>query len=195
MTLFPHTPFFFSLDQSALIMEPSLALSTHILSNARISSLQLPDRPIVPPDSVIKTFPTRSFNQVDLIMSQDHLGLAQTSFLLRRGEWAKFFLDAWFDPLYRSYNFQRAEGHALEHLVQWHGSVLSRMILVPQRILNAYTEGADEEEKYQDGDFVANMIGCFDGQGGYGDPNRVCEEEAKPLHQKFLEKLKKGAGI
>lgn len=198
MSLFPHTRFLFHLDHSALIMQPSLPLSKHILSAERIASLQLPDKPVVPPDSVIKTSPQRRFDQVDFILSQDHQGLAQTSFLLRTGEWAKFFLDAWYDPLYRSYNFQRAEGHALEHLVQWHGTVLSRMVLLPQRIMNAYTAGANPEETYKDGDFVANLIGCWDESNGYGDSNShdtTCEDEAKPLFAKFVERFKEGERV
>jgi mannan polymerase II complex MNN11 subunit len=74
--------------------------------------------PIVPPDSVIKTFSGLKGDHVDFVITQDHDGLSEKSFILRRGEWAKFFLDVWFDPLYRTYNFQRAERHALEHIVQ-----------------------------------------------------------------------------
>jgi mannan polymerase II complex MNN11 subunit len=44
----------------------------------------------------------------------------------------------WFDPLYRSYDFAAAEKHALEHIVQWHMTVLSRLVLVPQKLFNAY---------------------------------------------------------
>lgn len=71
------------------------------------------DKPVVPPDSVIRTFSHLRGDKIDLIVTQDGEGLCQGSFILRRGEWAKFFLDTWFDPLYRSYNFQKAEGHAL----------------------------------------------------------------------------------
>lgn len=78
----------------------------------------LVDKPVVPPESVIKTFPNLQGDKIDLVLTQDKDGLSQNSFILRRGEWAKYFLDAWFDPLYRSYNFQKAEGHALEHIVQ-----------------------------------------------------------------------------
>jgi hypothetical protein len=75
---------------------------------------------------------------VDFVLTQDKEGLAGGSFMVRTGEWAKYFLDAWFDPLYRSYNFQKAESHALEHIVQWHGTVLAKLALVPQRLINSY---------------------------------------------------------
>ena len=73
----------------------------------------LKDKPVVPPDSVIRTFSHLKGDMIDLVLTQDTEGLCQGSFLLRRGEWAQFFLDTWFDPLYKSYNFQKAEGHAL----------------------------------------------------------------------------------
>ena len=100
----------------------------------------LVDKPVVPPDSVIKTFSHLKGERVDFVLSQDKDGLAGGSFFVRSGEWAKYFLDAWYDPLYRSYNFQKAEGHALEHIVQWHGTILARLALVPQRVFNSYTK-------------------------------------------------------
>lgn len=71
------------------------------------------DVSVVPPDSVIKTFSHLKGDKVDLVLTQDDEGLCQGSFIIRQTDWAKFFLDTWFDPLYRSYNFQKAEGHAL----------------------------------------------------------------------------------
>jgi hypothetical protein len=94
-------------------MNPKLPLNTHITNIKRLESLMLKDIPVVPPDSVIKTFSHLKGDKVDLIITQDGEGLCQGSFILRQGDWAKFFLDTWFDPLYRSYNFQKAEGHAL----------------------------------------------------------------------------------
>jgi hypothetical protein len=37
--------------------------------------------------------------------------------VIRNTEWAEFYLDTWYDPLYRSYNFQKAEIHALVSLL------------------------------------------------------------------------------
>lgn len=113
MTAYPHSTFFFSLSPHALIMDTSINLNNHVLSTKRLESLMLRDKPVVPPDSVIRTFSHLKGDKIDLILTQDGEGLCQGSFILRRGEWAKFFLDTWFDPLYRSYNFQKAEGHAM----------------------------------------------------------------------------------
>lgn len=97
-------------------MNPTLNLRTHILAPKRLEKLMLRDKPVVPPDSVIKTFGNLKGDRIDLVLTQDGEGLCPGSFVLKNGEWAQFFLDTWFDPLYRSYNFQKAEAHALVRL-------------------------------------------------------------------------------
>ncbi|KAK4963852.1 putative alpha-1,6-mannosyltransferase mnn11 [Elasticomyces elasticus] len=183
MTLYPHTSYFFYLTSTALIMNPSLSLHSHIMAPTRLESLTLTDIPVVPPDSVIKTFSHLRGDRIDFVMTQDQEGLAGGSLILRSGEWAKYFLDAWFDPLYRSYNFQKAEAHALEHIVQWHGTILAKLALVPQRILNSYTrdQSGRTDGIYVEGDFVANFHGC------QRDENRNCEEEMQPLLSRWRE--------
>lgn len=118
MALHPRTPLLFYLSSTALIMAPSLSLQHHVTSPSRLESLMIPDKPVVPPDSVIRTYPRLRGSNVDFVISQDSEGLAGGSMILRSGDWARFFLDVWFDPLYRNYNFQKAEAHALEHIVQ-----------------------------------------------------------------------------
>lgn len=71
-----------------------------------------PDVPVVP-ESIIKTFGHLSPDDVALVMSQDKAGMVVESMLVKNGQWAKFFLETWLDPLYRSNNFAKAEKHAL----------------------------------------------------------------------------------
>lgn len=183
MVVYPHTTWLWYLSSSALIMNQQPSLTEHLLDPPLLKSLVIVGGPVVPPDSVIKTVAHSSVNDINLILSQDPTGLSGGSILVRTGDWAKFFLDAWFDPLYRSYNFQKAEGHALEHIVQWHGSVLSKLALVPQKVLNSYVKEAVVQEgatvtvdgTYSEGDFVANFHGCNT------DPTRSCEREMEPL--------------
>ena len=113
LTKYPDSGHIFSLSPHALIMSPSICLEDHILAPGKLESLMRKDVPVVPPDSVIHTFSHLKGDKVDLVLTQDGENLGHGSFILRRGEWAKFFLDTWFNPLYRSYNFQKAEGHAL----------------------------------------------------------------------------------
>ncbi|EMF17136.1 glycosyltransferase family 34 protein [Sphaerulina musiva SO2202] len=191
MTTHPHTPWLWYLSSESLIMVPDRSLFTAVLNPATLEPLLIKDQPVVPPDSVIRTFSHLAPDAISLIISQDAEGLASGSMLIRTGEWAKFFLDAWFDPLYRSYNFQKAEGHALEHLVQWHGTILAKLGLVPQRVMNSYTKEAKEGREqglYQEGDLVANFHGC------QRDHQRSCQEEMAPLisRQRELRELESG---
>lgn len=140
MTLHPHTPWLWYLASTALIVNFNESLHEKVLEPLALEPMMIMDHPIVPPDSVIKTFSHLTGDRVDLILSQDKEGLAGESLFIRTGDWAKYFLDAWFDPLYRSYNFQKAEGHALEHIVQWHGTILAKMALIPQRVINSYPQ-------------------------------------------------------
>jgi mannan polymerase II complex MNN11 subunit len=112
MTKWPHSKYFWLLDEHALIMNPDMTIDS-IMDPKRIDTLMMRDQPIVPPDSVIRTFNHLHGDQIDFVLTQDSEGLAPNIFILKRGDWAKFFLDTWFDPLYRSYNFQKAEAHAL----------------------------------------------------------------------------------
>ena len=73
----------------------------------------LKDVSVVPPDSIVKTSSDLKPDDVDLILSRDKESLNPGSFIIRQGDFARFFLDVWFDPLYRSYNFAKAETHAL----------------------------------------------------------------------------------
>ncbi|KAL9627813.1 MAG: hypothetical protein Q9204_006315 [Flavoplaca sp. TL-2023a] len=179
LTLYPQSSYFFVLSPHALIMNPSINLRTHILSPKILEKIMLKDKPVVPPDSVIRTFGNLKGDRIDLILTQDGEGLCPGSFVLKNGEWAKFFLDTWFDPLYRSYNFQKAEAHALEHIVQWHPTILTKMALIPQRLLNTYNidiaSRGGGKAVYKEGDFVVRMVGCET------DPARNCEREFEDM--------------
>lgn len=113
LTKYPDCKYVWYLDQDAYIMDISKSLESVVLSNSKLESLKIKDHPVVPPDSIIKTFGHLRANDIDLILSQDKTGLVHNNIILRNGEWAKFFLETWMDPLYRSYNFQKAERHAL----------------------------------------------------------------------------------
>jgi mannan polymerase II complex MNN11 subunit len=109
-------------------MNPELNLEDHIMSARRLESLMIKDQSVVPPNSVIKTFSNLKGKNIEFVLTQDKNGLASGSFILRRGEWGKFFLDTWFDPLYRSYNFQKAQTHALVSVLKSYLPSLNLMV-------------------------------------------------------------------
>ncbi|RDL38999.1 Uncharacterized protein BP5553_03339 [Venustampulla echinocandica] len=168
--------YFWYLDQNSLIMNPDVDIETHIMNPKKLESMMIKGQPIVPPDSVIKTWPHLKGDQAQLVLTQDAEGLAAGSFIVRRGDWGKFFLDTWYDPLYRSYNFQKADTHALEHIVQWHPTILAKLALIPQRTIDAANKAYAPQGTgaYIEGDFVIRFAGCE-------QVGRDCVKEAGPF--------------
>jgi hypothetical protein len=113
LTKYPDCRYIWYLDQNAFIMNPKVKIDDHIMKSSKLDELMKKDFSVVPPDSIIKTFSHLKGQDVDVVFTQDKEGLSAGSFVIRNGEWAEFFLETWFDPIYRTYNFQRAETHAL----------------------------------------------------------------------------------
>ncbi|EXJ95046.1 hypothetical protein A1O1_00164 [Capronia coronata CBS 617.96] len=203
LTEHSSSTFFWSLSADAFITNPSLSLETHILQP--LESLMLKDVPVVPPDSVIHTFSHLRPSRTHLILSQDADNIAHTSFILRNtpftptttDNWAHYFLDAWFDPLYRAYLFQKAENHALEHLVQWHPTILAKLVLIEQRRLNSYNFASPPvrdqvtgqtqtyDSMWQEGDLVVNLKGCRESD------KRDCEKEMRHYYAKWAQEVER----
>lgn len=184
LSKYPDSKFIWYLDQDAYIMDPSKSLDDQVTNAKKLESLMIKDYPVVPPDSIIKTFSHLRGENIDVIVSQDKEGLVHKSVVIRNGEWAKFFIETWFDPMYRSYNFQKAERHALEHIVQWHPTILSKLALVPQRTLASYSQSSLGDQ-YQEGDFVVVFAGCT--QTG----QQSCQTESSH----YWERMKKAFGM
>lgn len=203
LTDHPSSAFFWSLSADAFITNPSLSLETHILQP--LESLMLKDIPVVPPDSVIHSFSHLRPARTHLILSQDSDNLAHTSLILRNtpltptqtDNWAHYFLDAWFDPLYRAYLFQKAENHALEHLVQWHPTILAKLVLIEQRRLNSYNfasppvrdqvtgESRTHDSMWQQGDLVVNLKGCRESE------KRDCDNEMRHYFSRWEQEVER----
>jgi mannan polymerase II complex MNN11 subunit len=68
--------------------------------------------------------------------------------------------------------------HSLkEHIVQWHPTILSKMAIVPQRVVNAYST-AQHGAQYRDGDIAVVFAQC----SGTGT-NSCANEAERYLHQ------------
>ncbi|KAL2126563.1 hypothetical protein VTI74DRAFT_668 [Chaetomium olivicolor] len=178
LTKYPDCRYVWFLEANGLIMNPKLKIEEHIMQPARLDELMKKDFPVVPPDSIIKTFAHLKGQDVDFVLTQDKEALSAGSFIVRNGEWAKFFLETWWDPIYRSYNFQKEEVHALEHIVQWHPTILAKMAIVDQRVMNAYSKGAKGTE-YRDGDLVVRFPECK------ADGPEACAAESQAFVQQW----------
>lgn len=113
MTQFPDATYLWYVDIDTFIMNPRLSVEMDIMNPAKLEEKMIIDHPVVPPDSIIHTFKHLRGDDIDLVVTQDKDGLATSSFVLRNSEWSRYFVETWFDPIYRSYNFQKAELHAL----------------------------------------------------------------------------------
>ncbi|KAK9436646.1 alpha-1,2-galactosyltransferase-like protein [Metarhizium brunneum] len=184
LSKYPDCKFIWYLDQDAYIMDPTKSLEDQVTRPSRLESLMIKDYPVVPPDSIIKTFSHLGGESIDFIVTQDKEGLVHKSVVIRNGEFAKFFVETWFDPLYRAYNFQKAERHALEHIVQWHPTILSKLALVPQRTLASYSKSTIGEQ-YQEGDFVVLFPDC----------TKTGDRSCQTVSSHYWEKMKKAFGI
>ncbi|KAI1846454.1 hypothetical protein JX265_005022 [Neoarthrinium moseri] len=173
MAKFPDCKYIWFLDQHSYIMNPDIKVEDFVMGSKKLEANMIKDLPVVPPDSIIKTFSHLKGDDVDLVLTQDKDGISAGSFIIRNGEWAKFFLDTWLDPLYRSYNFQKAETHALEHIVQWHPTVLSKLAILPQRLFNSYNK-PKHGRVFEAGDLAVRFAGCTKGAG-----ENNCVDEAK----------------
>ncbi|KAF3933309.1 hypothetical protein ABW19_dt0201005 [Dactylella cylindrospora] len=198
MATYPYTQNFWFLSSNSLIINMDLSLEDHILNRKRLNSLMLRNQPVIPPESIIHTFKRTDADEVQFIITQDSKSVRSDSFIVRRKRdempgrlkpgktvFGYYLFDLWFDPLYRFYHFGKAETSALEHMIQWHPTVLAKLAIIPQRIMlsyplptggNAHTndkrEGKDgtvdkDDVKnkyagsgYEPGDFVVHFEGC-----------------------------------
>lgn len=90
-----------------------MSIEQIVLNEPNLEEVMLKDHPIQIPDGAIKTKSSLKGRDVHLILTQDEDGISSDSMVIRSGAWGLFLLDAWFDPLYRSYGFENAETHAL----------------------------------------------------------------------------------
>lgn len=123
LTKYPDASYIWFLDQNALIMDPKVSIHRDIMSRDHLDKAMIRGQSVALPDSVIKTWRQLSADQVDLVLTQDKGGMSHESMILRNGDWAEFFLDTWYDPLIKSYNFKKAELHALVSLISPPGEV------------------------------------------------------------------------
>jgi len=113
LTKYPDASYIWFLDMDGFLMNPLLTVEDHLMHPQTIEENMIRDHPVVPPDSIIKTFAHLQGGDVDLMVTQDKEGLSIGSLIVRNSVWARFFLETWWDPIYRSYNFQKAGTHAL----------------------------------------------------------------------------------
>jgi mannan polymerase II complex MNN11 subunit len=142
-------------------MNPSIPIHTHYLSSSSLLALPLRDVPVFPPQTTVRTHTLRTqpTSQINLILSHGAETLHTGSIVFRRGDYANFVIDSWNDPLVRSYEFPGEDYEALEHLIQWHPTILEGLAIMPKRSLLSFSVAAGDDEQYHEGDFVVHLDG------------------------------------
>jgi mannan polymerase II complex MNN11 subunit len=61
---------------------------------------------------------------------------------------------------------------------RWHGTILAKLAMVPQNLINSYANGPANPQngQHKQGDLVANFPGCDKDQ-------RSCADEQKPFFE------------
>jgi mannan polymerase II complex MNN11 subunit len=142
-------------------MNPSIPIHTHYLSAASLLILPLRESPIFPPHSTTRTLSLRAqpVSQIALILQHGGGILHTGSIVMRRGDYADFVLDSWNDPLVRSYGFPGEDSQAIEHLLQFHSTILEGLAIMPKRSLLSFGVTSGEDEQFHEGDFVVHLDG------------------------------------
>lgn len=174
--VFPDAKHFWNLDSNALIQDMDSNIVTDLLEPSALSEKIERNRPILRFNSIIKTYKHMSPNNCRLILAPDEVGVSTSSFILanldrdltidfasagnnrynvrkykgaQHGIFAKSLLEYWNDPSSRSYRqYTKNEASALNHMLQWHATFLSRAAVVNGRELMSYSE-----------ETVANLLG------------------------------------
>lgn len=175
MFAFPHTEWFWYVDEDALIMKKDLDIGSYLLTPDALNAAMLRNQPIVPPTGIIKTSQDTRPENVKFIFTQLKEKIETGSFLVKNDPIAKGMLDIWLDKLFLSYNnFQFGPDSAITHILQWHPYFLGRTIIVPARMISSVHNPSVTEEmratdslNYYPGDLVAQWTDCssFDSCG------------------------------
>lgn len=114
--LYPQAKWIWWLDLDAIIMTPDIDLRSHLLSHEAIlknAQLDVEMNRSGGGLSGSRTLKTINPNNVDLIVSQDPNGVNAGSFLIRRSEFTRMFVDMWSDPMFVRENWIAQEQDAM----------------------------------------------------------------------------------
>ncbi|KAK9484387.1 galactosyl transferase GMA12/MNN10 family-domain-containing protein [Lipomyces starkeyi] len=160
--LHPDAEWVWWLDTDAIIMTPSLDLAQQVLNPEAMKKRIAYGSPFMLPNGKESGFTVSrdlDLSNVDVVVSQDHNGVNAGSILFRRSDWTFAFLDMWIDPMYVQRRFDRYEQDALNHIIVNHPRIRSRVAVVPQRVINAFSVG-DDQMGWMSGDLVVHFAGC-----------------------------------
>ncbi|SPN96715.1 related to MNN10 Subunit of mannosyltransferase complex [Cephalotrichum gorgonifer] len=213
MRKYPDAEWFWWLDITTLVMEPSYTLQDHIFNNLDAHIYR--DINEYNPLNITHPFTDEHLSaddlspvgdglasSVNLVLTQDCAGFNLGSFFLRRTDWSLRLLDVWWDPVayeQRHMVWDHNEQDALEQLYTTQPWVRKHTAFLPQRHVNSFPKGACAEKDkgpdprfhydQKDRDFVMNMAGCQWGRDCWGEMYRH-RQLSYHLNRKWYERFK-----
>ncbi|KAK9473695.1 galactosyl transferase GMA12/MNN10 family-domain-containing protein [Dipodascopsis tothii] len=159
----PEVEWVWWLDMDAIIMTPEIDLATHVLSLKALSERVTFGKALRYPNG--KESPVVVSEKYDVagtnfVVAQDINGVNAGSFMVRRSEWSKWFLDLWGDPLFYERKFERQEQDVLNHLILHHANIRDHVAVVSQRVINAFSVGG-RDMGWKTGDLTVHFAGCW----------------------------------
>ncbi|KAI8938719.1 hypothetical protein NX059_004587 [Plenodomus lindquistii] len=162
----PNAEWILLLDTDIILMTPSTDLITSILSPTAISTGILRNASILEGEIKKHTPRTRTPSSprpenMDILITQDHLGVNTGAVFFRRSAFTRMLLEIMTDySLFMGREHEGAEQDSLRHLMVEHELVRNHVGVFPQRRFNAYVLGGDNMG-YRDGDFLVHLAGCW----------------------------------
>ena len=166
MFAFPEAEWFWYFDEDGLIQNMHTDLTSHLLNKKVLNSVILKERPIIPPNGLIKTYKNIQTENVKLIFIQFDNQIQTNSFIVKNDEVGRAIIDFWTDKLNLNYNnFPHGPDSALAHILQWHPFILSKAAIVPTRLLSSIhsdQENAQSKDNtlYSNGDLTVQWPSC-----------------------------------
>ncbi|KAL4806338.1 galactosyl transferase GMA12/MNN10 family-domain-containing protein [Aspergillus unguis] len=206
MRKYPNAEWFWWLDLTTYIMEPSYSLQDHLFN--RLDEVVYRDineynplnitHPPTEPYLDEKSRSADSDSPIQFLLSQDCGGFNLGSFFIHRSLWSERLLDVWWDPVMyeqRHMQWEHKEQDALEYLYTNRPWLRDSIAFVPQRYINSFPPGAcgdalDTKFHYipDARDFVVNMAGCDFGRNCWEEMYQY-SEYSKWLNRPFWERM------
>ncbi|ANB10933.1 Mnn10p [Sugiyamaella lignohabitans] len=167
---FPEVEWIWWVDTDIIIMNEEIDLAAHVLNPYVLSNRLTYERPVNDLGDHFSgsLYPARDHvdvDNIDIIFTQDHLGINAGSFFIKRSWFAEFVLDMWGDKFLIESKFPREEQDAFIYLFTNHKTVFHHTGLVPQRMMNAYHGYYLHTANWQEGDLCIHFAGHNKGLG------------------------------
>ncbi|KAF5098285.1 hypothetical protein D0Z00_002085 [Geotrichum galactomycetum] len=161
----PEGEWLWWIDTDIIIMNPEIDIAEHILSKRALTERITYGRPLrnSKADFMNGVYMHKGevdVDNIDLVLCQDFFGLNAGSFFIRRSAFTNILLDLWDDPMYIEAEFVYREQEALIHMFLNHVNIQEHVGLVPQRLLNSYSDDPQWVWTFVEGDFVIHFAGC-----------------------------------